>query len=148
MLCYRYFKEARNSLMHGGGLASDRAATAYLAFAPVSDRHSLGMKGNLLHEPLVEGYPVKLHLRGVVGFCDILNRLMITIDAELCRSAAAEAIAVQMIRRRWPNRKMLRADVAQRNAQVIHICNRAGLPRPANVDVVYDFPRQHQLIMM
>jgi hypothetical protein len=52
---YRFFKELRNSQIHNGGIANQRAEAAYLAFAPVSSKADLGMKGTLIHDPIKEG---------------------------------------------------------------------------------------------
>jgi hypothetical protein len=146
MCCYRYFKEARNSLMHGGGIASARAEQAYLEFQPVSDRRALGMRGNLIHDPLIEGNPVKLHLRGVVGFCDVLIRIMITVDADLCRSHSAEQVLAALIRKSWPAGYMFPANIALRNRRIARVCHRSGLPKPVDVESVYRFLREQRIV--
>ena len=45
--CYRFFKELRNAQMHNGGMATKEAVAAYNAFAPVSGKAALGMRGVL-----------------------------------------------------------------------------------------------------
>jgi hypothetical protein len=146
-LCYRYFKELRNALAHRGGLASDRAEKAYLAFQPVSDRTSLGMRGALVHYPVVEAQPVRLSLRGVVGFCEILLRMMASIDAELSQAAAAEPYFRERIRLPGANQPTtLSSDRKRRDAQVAKRCMVAGLPRPLDIPAVYAFLRSHRLI--
>ncbi len=99
LLCYRYFKEIRNRQMHGGGIATQLTVDAYNAFAPVASAMSMDTKEVIEHLPVVLGKPVKLKIRGVVGFCDILLRLMITIDAELSTSHYAEAVALERLRK-------------------------------------------------
>ena len=144
--CYRYFKEARNSQAHGGGFALERAVSAYRNFKPVSDRQSLGMRGNLVIEPLSSEMPVKLHLRGVVGFCDVLLRLMTTVDAELSKSIQAERLLETKLRNALPNQTMLSSDANTRRKQTIHRCRAAGLPNPINADAVYEFMLDRSII--
>lgn len=138
LACYRYFKEVRNSQIHNGGITSKRAANAYTVFAPLSSKHAVGMKGDLIIEALNEGDPIKLHLRGVVGFCDILFRMMVTIDAELSRAAAAESILEQALR---SGKKLttFNSQVRRRRAQIKGICRAAMLPPPHEVDALGDF---------
>lgn len=145
MLAYRYFKEIRNCEMHQSGVASEKAQEAYEAFLPLFDKKSLGMKGDLVFEPATQGVLVKLHLRGVVGFCDILLRIIATVDAELSRSSLAEApFRTWMIATRQP--KVLSGNVHKRNIQVADRCHAAGLPTPRDVEVTYEFLRAHRII--
>jgi hypothetical protein len=139
MLCYRYFKEARNSQIHNGGKASKRAQAAHAEFAPVSSKIHLGIKESLTLDPLVEGEPFSLYLRSVVGFCDILLRIMASVDAELSRSAKAEATLASMLRKAKPKQTLLSADTQRRNSQIEKRCAAAGLPQPANCAAVYQF---------
>jgi hypothetical protein len=53
--CYRFFKEIRSSQIHNGGFATKEAAEAFKAFALVSDKAALGMKGELIYNPIVKG---------------------------------------------------------------------------------------------
>ena len=79
--------------MHNGGIINNKAAAAYAAFAPVSSKADLGMhRGALIHDAAVEGDKIRLHLRGVVGLCDIIFRMMVTVDAKLSRCAKAEDV--------------------------------------------------------
>jgi hypothetical protein len=145
MLSYRYFKEIRNCEIHHGGVYDKKAQEAYEAFLPTSDKKSLGMKGDLFFEPVTQGARVKLHLRGVVGFCDILLRVIATVDAELSRSSLAEVpFKMWMIATKHP--KVLSGNVHRRNMQVTERCRAAGLPRPQDVEAAYEFLRAHRVI--
>jgi len=127
--------------MHGGGLASKKAKIAYDEFKLVSDRRSLGMKGALLHDPFVEGQQIRHHLRGVVGFCDIVIRIMTTIDAELSRSIQSEKILATRLRSVQGQPHMLSANEERRNEQVLKRCLAAKLPKPVDLSIVYKFLR-------
>lgn len=148
LLAYRYFKEIRNCQMHGGGAATQKAEDAYQAFAPFSDRLALGMKGALVIEPVVVGTPVRLHLRGVVGFCDILLRIIATVDAELCRSPNAERIFRRDLAAVRNAPSTLSGEQRRRRYQVALRCVQAGYPRPKATDTVYAFLRSERLIQV
>lgn len=146
LLCYRYFKEARNSQIHNGGLATQAAKNASDAFFPVSSKAALAMKGVLEVDRLVEGKRVRLPLRGVVGFCDVLLRLMQTADAELCRSAQAEKVFKKMLSDVRTDVTVLSANARKRGRQVVRRCWAAGLPTPADPETVYRYMLREQII--
>lgn len=146
--CYKYFKEARNAEIHNGGIVSDRAERAYNEFFSVSGRACLGMRGNLSIYSFVEGDLVKLDLRGVVGFCEILNRMMVTIDAELCCSKQSETLLEERLRGAVGQPSMLSTEPSRRHQQIVKRCRAARLPKPLNANLVYDFMRQRRVVAM
>jgi hypothetical protein len=146
MLCYRYFKELRNAQVHSGGIANQTAVDAFRAFQPVSSRAQLGRKGELEFDPVVLGQRVSLNLRGVVGFTDILIKIIATIDAELCRSTKAEQVFEKALRASG-HRAMLSVNVRKRNAQVSKRCTAAAFPPPRDAEKVYDFLLTKRLIV-
>lgn len=148
MKAFRYFKQGRNALIHRGGIANAVDEQAYLDFAPVSGRASLGMRGSLEHHPFVAGQRVKLKLRGVVGFCDILIRLMRSIDAEASRSLDAESITKERLARGRGIRWMLSGDEGIRAQQIKQMCRAGGLPWPVDTQVVYQFMLDAQMLRM
>lgn len=52
---------------------------AFAAFLPVSGKAALGRKGELSFDPVSLGSPVTLNLRGVVGFTDVLIKIIVTV---------------------------------------------------------------------
>jgi len=44
LTCYRYFKEVRNSLMHGGGMADNRTVDAYNDYRKIKHPADLGLR--------------------------------------------------------------------------------------------------------
>lgn len=94
---------------------------------PVSGKAALGRKGELSFDPVTLGNPVSLNLRGVVGFTDVLIKIMVTVDAELSRAERAEALFEKAFRA--ANRRvMLSATPRRRDAQVKERCFKAGSP--------------------
>jgi hypothetical protein len=135
--CYRFFKELRNAQIHNGGRATKEAAKAYCLFAPVSGKTFLGMKGDLIHDPIAEGDQITLHIRGVVGFCDILFRMIVTVDAELCRSQHAEHVLEKAFKS--VPRRTLSSNSHRRHMQLLKYSNTAGLPKPTSTEVIRQF---------
>ncbi|GMV69375.1 MAG: hypothetical protein AMXMBFR76_18140 [Pseudomonadota bacterium] len=89
LICYRYFKEARNSLVHAGGSASIHFVSAEKAYKQLT-HEEVGLKEVPAISSHTEGSPIKLSLRGVVGFGDVVLRLVSTLDAEFSKSMWAE----------------------------------------------------------
>ena len=146
LLAYRYFKEIRNSEMHLGGIADAKAEAAYLALKPVSAKTLLGMKGELMIEPAVDGQPVRLHLRGVVGFSDILLRIIATVDAELSRTIQAER-AFRRDLAAVKNAPAMYSGTDRRGLQQTSSrCVKAGYPKPLDAEAVYAFLRRESLV--
>lgn len=147
ILCYRYFKEIRNAQIHSGGIANQAAVDAYSAFLPVSGKAALGRKGELSFDPVSLGSPVTLNLRGVVGFTDVLIKIIVTVDAELSRAERSEALFERAFRA-VNRRVMLSATPRKRDAQVKERCFKAGYPRPLNAPIVYDFLKDRRLVVI
>lgn len=92
LVIYRYFKETRNCFMHRGR-ADEAAVKAYESVGRVRD-----MPFTLPNcTPLIRDEVVVADLHGVVGFSDVLRRLVLTIDSALAASESAEGILVN----RW-----------------------------------------------
>lgn len=90
---YRYFKEARNCVVHNNSLASQDAVDTYQAAAALTAA-DLGIKEVPAMNSTVLGQPVLLNLRGVVGLYDVVIRLLTTLDAELAAAKLAEDVLV------------------------------------------------------
>jgi hypothetical protein len=134
---YRYFKEMRNTLMHGGGLATATAVSAYSAFVniPIS---SLYFKKAPSAPPVVLDLPVRLELSDVVGLGNIIHRLIVTLDAALAVSTHAEndlLIRLQrsyaMSKARGKHKILSTVDPSRRAQQIASMLSAAGLPNPA-----------------
>lgn len=127
MKCYRHFKELRNCVMHRGNIAEQRMNDAYLAFAAVATPSNLGVSEVPKHFPVVIGDPVRLSLRGVVGFSHIILKLMATIDAELSQTPFAETLLLK----RWQNthnpRLTVPGDPVRRRSRLRRMAQSAGL---------------------
>jgi hypothetical protein len=146
LACYRYFKELRNAEVHAGGVANAHLVEVFADFQPVSTKADLGLNGDLIYEPAVLGQVTLLHLRGVVGFTDVLLRLMITFDAELSRFDKAEAVLKTALRAATSGASLMPGNPTLRNNRIRGLCRTAKLPRPVDPAIVYSFMVQQRLL--
>lgn len=144
--CYTYFKEIRNCQIHNGRVADQKAVEAFNSFSPVSSASALKTKEAVEHFPVTHGSHTRLSLRGVVGFCDIVLRLMITVDAQLSGSDAAERAALVRIRSTIDPIPTLSRDDRRMRRAIRSICRRAGLPSPQDIHAVKNLLLQHRLV--
>lgn len=88
LYCYRVFKEMRNCYAHNLKIANETAENAYIEYKNnIITPHDLKTKETPIVFPIKDGDAIKPSLRGVIGFSQILQCLMITIDAELIKGA-------------------------------------------------------------
>lgn len=130
LVCYRYFKEVRNSLIHSGGAASAvflQAEAAYKQLTPAS----LGVKEIPAFNSYVLGQPLALSLRGVVGFGEVVLRLVCTLDLEFAQSSSAESVFVK----RWKEQHgssavLIASDPHNRLERIRRMVRKLDLPTP------------------
>lgn len=96
--CFRYFKELRNSFMHRGRKCDGKLYGAQSEFLPVANEASLGMDFVPEHSSYQIGDSIDLSLHGVLGFTDVILRIVTTVDAELSRSESAQAEILRRIK--------------------------------------------------
>jgi hypothetical protein len=102
------------------------------------------MGRTLVHDPVVEGQVITLHLRGAVGFCDILFRMIVTVDAELCRCHQAEAVLEKALRQ--VTSRTLSSNPQRRYLQLLNHITAARLPKPLDMEVVRQFMLSKRII--
>jgi hypothetical protein len=138
MIAYRYFKALRNKQLHDHGVADKVCEKAYQRFVPVATPAALGVVEVPQYFPVVSGTPVKISLRGVVGFSELLRKMVFTIDAELARAQAAEPIFEAYWLRIRPSSHLFRADPDARRRQIEKTFKRMGF---AGVNVTSDIEK-------
>ena len=104
MLCYRYFKEARNCYMHRNCIASKKLMKAYKAFISKATTSDLDVSEVPIVLPPTLGNPVRLSLRGVIGFSQIVQRIITLSDINLMCSMAAEKELAERVPQNWRKR--------------------------------------------
>lgn len=144
--CYRYFKEGRNCLVHSGGKASKEAVEAYNGFHNYTKASDLGSGEDIGIEPYILNKPIRFTVRSAVALCDIVLRLMISVDAELSRSAKAEKSFEARLRVSARGRDVLSGDRSKRKGQISGICRSAQLAPPRDADAIYQFMKARRII--
>jgi hypothetical protein len=125
LIIYRYFKEYRNSLMHVGGKATSAAVSASADITALAARPLPFTIPR--HAALRQDEPLVLDLHSAVGFSDVLRRLVLTIDAELTSTAAAERILLE----RWRQEigvVQLPSDAKKRHSALVKKMRKLGMP--------------------
>lgn len=110
LICFRAFKEARNCLAHGGGLADGKAELAWASYEAIAGAwQSAGVMRSRPELPEIkEGEPVVLTTRGVIGFVASLQVLLTTLDG----IAAGSCGAIDYVTARWTSGALPRLDLA------------------------------------
>lgn len=125
MLCYRFFKEARNCYMHHNFVASQKLIDAYNDFLPIATITDLSVTEVPLIIPPILGEHVQLSLRGVIGFSQLVRRIIIITDINLLRTTAAEKEFFERIPAGWTCRT-LSHDVSRARGQINRYSSKAG----------------------
>ena len=128
MLMYQYFKAARNCFMHGNCIASQWLLDEYAAYSAVATTTDLDVAEVPVVIPPVLGQKLHLNIRGVIGFSDFIQRILIISDINLLQTLAAEDEFIS--RRPSQNLLTLSANSSRAKAQIGQVCVSAGFLRP------------------
>jgi len=144
LVCFRYFKEIRNALAHGGGLVSQRLLDAATEYSTRTTQ--LGMTHAPTCQVQAVGERAGLTLRQVSGVSEVILRLITTIDAHLSASPHAEAAIVGgWAKRHGTSKQLLPADETKRRSKVANAVARIGFPKPVPTDDIPDLLKAHDL---
>ncbi|WP_328369099.1 hypothetical protein OG800_43025 [Streptomyces sp. NBC_00445] len=144
---YRYHKEVRNSFMHSGGLASDRAAAAWLEVSRLT-KADIGGKSDPILTKIVEGDPITYRIEEAIQLADVIIRLVHTVDSELMYTSYAENHFMEL----WkgtPGVVRLRAlpgDPRKRKLRVDQICKALGFLAPNDPEAVVKLGKNASLL--
>lgn len=91
LVCYRYFKELRNSFAHNGGRISQRQMDAQAALSNSIVNGKIGKVNapDFYSAPSV-GDPAKVSYRGVIGFTEVVLHILATYDSILSKTPLVE----------------------------------------------------------
>ena len=146
LLCYRFFKECRNAVIHRGGIASQKTEDLCKEYKKLT-ASSLKAKEVPDHRTVTKDQPIQLSLRGVVGFGDIILKLIATLDAEFSKFKLAEHIFIDRWKARY-NRKLptLAGNFHRRHDQILIAVRGLDLPTPQSPAALEPFLRQNRLV--
>ena len=126
LICYRFFKAMRNMLAHNGGIADQETVDAYQRFSSVATIAALGVPEVPMHHSLMLGDEIKLELRGVIGFSDVILRIITTYDAHLSESTLAENEVASRILPVAKKDQFVKAE--HKDRRILKMVHNAGLP--------------------
>jgi hypothetical protein len=151
LTCYRAFKEGRNSFAHQNGLATQTAVDAYQTYFQLS-ASDLGVTEKPMLPQVLLNTPITFSLRGVIGFSDIILRIIATLDAEFSCSQFAEHefraqwIEFYSVNGKIPRRMLKSAGANRRENQLTRMVNRLKLPRPSQTSKIDGFLKQQKFV--
>lgn len=138
MVCYRAFKEVRNDLVHHGGIASPKAEQCFIDFDALN-ASSLGLKEKPELPQVVDGRPIRLSIRGVVGLSDVVLRLIATLDSELVNSGYGDALVKKRWRYAHNGLVIVAAAGLKRDAHLIRLVRKCELPKPVALTALFGY---------
>ncbi len=144
--CYRFFKECRNAIIHQGSRASDNTERAYLAFAPLTAA-DLTAKEVPKHFAVRTNGTVDLDLRGVVGFGDVILKLITTLDAELSLHRKAERVLANRWRSSIGTGRTLPAEKSAKATAISRYIGKLGLRRPKHAEELAPILKKYCLVL-
>ena len=142
--CYRYFKELRNCIMHSGSIADIKLMDAYSNYMLLTPASLNAIEVPVINAPILNK-PVNVNLRGVVGFYDILLKLVATIDAELSVSEKAAHIVISKSRK-INGRPSLSTESSKKNGRIKSVFGKLHMPKPLDLSKAEDFLKRNSLI--
>lgn len=129
---YRYFKECRNSIIHKGGKTTRELISAYnsiknltLADLDVDELPLMAVVTTVNQE-------VKLPLRSVVGFSQIVIKLVEVLDAEFIKADNAFDCFISQIKEFTPNPEGIPLDEHRAEKRIAGIMMRSGFLQPVH----------------
>lgn len=147
LICYRYFKEMRNLLIHGGNKLTDSFVQAEKEFSAL-DASSLGVSEVPKYNLSSPSSLPQLSLRGVVGFGEIILKLVCTLDIEFSSTTFAQTNLTERWRSRYGEMpQMVAGSDKTRRARRIRIFVAAlGLPKPKVTVEFESWLKQERLV--
>jgi len=139
MLCFRFFKELRNCDMHRGGIADYRLVDAFNLFHSVATPSLLGVSEVPCHVVPLLNKPVKISLRGAIGFTAIIFKIIATLDAEFCRSDASKKPFIDKWKMAHKSCRTLPSDRKKRAGTINTMAANAGFPLPTDPNKLGEF---------
>lgn len=135
---YRYYKELRNSIAHGGGVVTQKLVDAY------NDVINLNLsKNDLLVDELpaidvpVINTAANYSLREIVWLSQILIRLVVTFDVEFIKSNQTEDYFCKEIKKVYQKKKKLPQTEKEKTKLSRSLSGKAFFKRPTDEMKIY-----------
>ena len=126
LYCYRMFKEMRNALVHNGKVATQECVDAFSDYQNNCSTVTLGTKETPIVSNVLLNAPIVPSFRGVIGFTDIVIRILISYDCELIQTQGAERYFLDKYRRLPESRNLPSANRGKANKQFLSKIRKCG----------------------
>lgn len=145
---YRYFKECRNSIIHNGGQTTQSVYDAYAVISNLTN-NDLDVKEVPQAISTAIGDPIILNLRDVVGFTQIILKIVSTFDVEFIKCAGAEIYLCNRIKESMTTKPpyptcTLSKDKTYR--EVSNLVQQGRFIRPSNPSILYAILKQNRVM--
>ena len=144
---YRYFKECRNSIIHNGGQTTQLVYDAHIAMANLSN---MDLDVKEVPQPMASavGDPIILSLRGVVGFTQIILKIVSTFDVEFIKCAGAEQYLCNRIKEcmtviPYPTCKLSKDKTCR---EVSNLVRQGRFISPSNPSILYNILKRNRIM--
>lgn len=147
LICYRVFKEIRNTIIHGNGVCGQKLIDVYNHFLTITNARMINANEVPEVYPVRFGDKVKLSIRGVVGLSDLILRIIITIDAEISCSEFGRSYLIS----EWKNRSKkntMKSDKDERIKQLARFIHKLGFPISNNIPELHDYFENEGLLII
>ena len=134
LLLYRYYKECRNAIIHNGGQTTQELTNAYN-----SVRQFTAQDLDIAETPYIIqsnlGDPIQLSLRSVVGFSEIILKIVSTLDVEFIKGPNVAAYVATTIRNEIKHTFPTEVNTLHQNVQ--HVIQRGFFQKASDVMAAY-----------
>lgn len=148
LICFRYFKQMRNCYMHNNGKANSDLIDRYNEFSNITSASDLNMSEIPEHYAPALNDKIRISLRGVIGFSQVVIQIMLTSDTELLRSQYAEKEMLERLRKVLPAPKTINGNRTRAARQITGIFRAAGYIEPdlSNLTAIVRFLIDNRII--
>lgn len=145
LLFYRYFKECRNAIIHNGGQTTQRVLDTFSNIHPLTEA-DLDVKEVPQIFPSSLGDPIKLSLRGVVGFSQITIKIVSTLDVELIKAENADKYFANRVLECVKGRQTTSADPNRKRSQIRSFAHKGNFKTPSDLEATYEILKAHMVV--
>lgn len=139
LYCYRIFKEMRNALVHNGKVATQQCVNAFADYQNQCTPVTLGAKETPVVNHVSLDAPIVPSFRGVIGFTDIVIRILISYDCELIRTRGAEQYFLDKYKSMPESRNLPSANKVKANRQFLSKIRKCGFSIGSRVSDLQTF---------
>ncbi|GCF93736.1 hypothetical protein NRIC_16270 [Enterococcus florum] len=145
--CYRVFKETRNCYMHNDFYATPQLIDSYNEYQISKNNLSTILKEIPDISPPKIGEKVHCNIRNVIGFTQVLIKIMVSSDAELVKSLTAENEFIKCYRQKQKIVRTLSPNEERANNQVCRYVTQCCYPSPIdNIEEMKSFLLRKRLV--